>query len=84
MSILKQDLLNQLNNDKYFKEKELARLAQDPNMNYKIKVDEMSELLKKISEIDLANQLVGKYFQDQPLSTPQVKQQVHQGQSHGE
>ena len=35
MANLKLDLINKLNNDKYYEELELVRLAQDPNTNYK-------------------------------------------------
>lgn len=92
MANLKQDLLNNLGNDKYYTELELGRLAAEPNITYKVKVDEMTELLKHIAELDLATQLIGKYFPDQqqpsadaPQPAPeQPQQQTHPGQSHGE
>ena len=64
MANLKQDLLNNLGNEKYYDELELVRLAQEPNMDYKVKVDKMTTLLKKLAEVDLGTQLVGKYFQE--------------------
>ena len=70
MANLKQDLLNELGNEKYFAEIELVRLAQEPNMNYKEKVEDMSVLLKTIAEVDLATQLVGKYFQEPVAEAP--------------
>lgn len=74
MANLKQDLLNDLGNEKYYAELELARLAADPAMVYKDKVVEMSDLLKGIAETDLATQLVGKYFQD-PVAAPEGEPQ---------
>lgn len=96
MANLKQDLLNNLGNDKYYTELELGRLAAEPNMTYKVKVDEMTVLLKKIAELDLATQLVGKYFPEQqqpvadqsapeqPQATAPDQPQAHPGQTHGE
>lgn len=100
MANLKQDLLNDLGNEKYFKELELVRLAGEPNMNYKEKVDSMVVLLKDIAASDLAQQLVGKYFQEpeaaqQPAApapeqpapeqpAPAPAPKPHDGQSHGE
>ena len=72
---LKQDILNNLGNQKYYIELELARQAQDPNMVYEGKVMSMSETLKEIAEIDLATQLVGKYFPEQ-----QPQENAPQGQ----
>ena len=100
MANLKQDLLNDLGNEKYYAELELARLAADPNMVYKDKVVEMADLLKGLAEVDLATQLVGKYFQEPeaqaapapegeqvaPAPVPEQPQQPapHQGQTHAE
>lgn len=99
MANLKQDLLNNLGNEKYYDELELARLASEPNMKYKQKVEEMSTILKRIASLDLATQLIGKYFQDQATEEqgpatqpvqPQTQQQQanqsqpHPGQTHGE
>jgi len=100
MANLKKDLLNNLGNDKYYAELELARLAQDPNMVYRDKVNEMSYLLKELAAIDLSTQLIGKYFPDEqqvtdqsgmeqgqskPQPQPQPDQpKPHPGQSHGE
>jgi hypothetical protein len=66
MANLKQDILNNLGNEKYYAELELARLAQEPNMYYKEKVEVMSGILKNLASLDLATQLVSKYFQDPP------------------
>jgi hypothetical protein len=93
MANLKKDLLNNLGNDKYYAELELARLAQEPNMVYKDKIDKMSRLLKELAELDLSTQLVGKYFPEQeqmPTDQGTAPQQQpegpkpHPGQSHGE
>lgn len=96
MANLRQDIINKLGNDKYFTEIELVRQGADPNMVYLDKVEGMSYLLKEIAALDLAMQLVGKYF---PAEAPQGQSQgeapkenaelvaapqPHQGQSHGE
>lgn len=91
MANLKKDLLNNLGNEKYYSELELARLAQDPNMVYKDKVEEMSLILKELALIDLSTQLAGKYFPDQQNEGQMTQQgqqdekpNTHPGQSHGE
>ena len=86
MANLKLDLLNKLKNDKYYEELELVRLAQDPNTNYKDKINDMVVRLKNISIINANLVLAEQYFQE-PVSQPQVNVQqpagqVHQGQSH--
>ena len=96
MANLKQDLLNDLGNEKYYAELELGRLAADPNMVYKEKIDKMSSLLKGLAQIDLATQLVGKYFQEPTAQAPVPEQPApeqapapdapapHPGQTHAE
>lgn len=78
---LKVDLINKLNNDKYYEELELIRLASDANMNYKRKIELMSNSLLNISELNSQIGLAGQYFQE-----PTVVQatQGTQGQSHSE
>ena len=94
MANLKLDLLNKLNNDKYYEEIELVRLAQDPNTHYKQKIEEMQYRLRELALLNAQLGLVEQYFKEptpqvQPTQqgetvaqTPQGK--VHQGQSHGE
>jgi len=92
MANLKLDLINRLNNDKYYEELELVRLAQDPNTNYREKIDNMAQRLSNLALLNSQIALVGQYFQEpvqvpagdvaQPQSSPQG--QVHPGQSHGE
>ncbi len=94
MANLKLDLLNKLNNEKYYEELELVRLAADPNANYKEKIDTMSFKLRNIAILNAQIGLVGQYFQDQappqqiaPEGVPVQAQSVgkiHQGQTHGE
>jgi hypothetical protein len=95
MADLKLDLLNKLKNDKYYEELELVRLAQDPNMNYKEKIDAMAYKLANISLLNAQIGLAEQYFQaPAPTATPQqgapVPQQgapagiVHPGQTFGE
>ena len=99
MANLKLDLLNKLKNDKYYEELELVRLASEPNMNYKAKINEMSFTLKEIAMLNTQMGLVEQYFQDAPQEQPQAQQapqgqpqaqqapqqpKTHQGQTHGE
>jgi hypothetical protein len=97
MANLKLDLLNKLRNDKYYEELELVRLAQDPNTNYKEKIDAMSFRLSNLAMVNAQMGLVEQYFQEPaqqpPMQVPApdgvpVQQQpqgkVHQGQTHGE
>jgi hypothetical protein len=90
MADLKKDLLNDLMNKKYYAELELVRLAADPNMKYKMKIDEMQVKLTEISLLNAELGLVGQYFQDAPSVTPpapasvQPTGHVHPGQTHGE
>lgn len=96
MANLKLDLLNKLRNDKYYEELELVRLAQDPNTNYKEKIDAMSYKLANISLLNAQMGLAEQYFQE-PAPAPQANapqgapvQQgapagiVHPGQTFGE
>lgn len=95
MANLKLDLLNKINNEKYFEEMELVRLAQEPNMHYKQKIEDMYIRLGNIALLNAEIGLVEQYFkeptqqqpvmpqQGEPVSSP-PKGQVHQGQSHGE
>jgi hypothetical protein len=88
MANLKIDLLNKLRNDKYYQEIELVRLAQEPNMNYSIKIDSMSAILEKLSTVNNQLVLIEQYFQEPvPAQAAPVQQpigNVIQGQSHGE
>lgn len=93
MANLKLDLLNKLNNDKYFAELELVRLAQDPAMSYMRKISDMARELEKIAIINAQLGGVEQYFKE-PEAAPQgqapapapapAPMQVHQGQTHGE
>lgn len=98
MANLKLDLVNKLNNDKFYAELELVRLAQEPNMNYKQKIEEMNYQLEFLAVTNVKLGLVEQYFQEpaqQPVQHPapapqgapvqgQPQGKVHQGQSHGE
>jgi len=89
MANLKLDLLNKLRNDKYYEELELVRLAQEPNMNYKDKIDLMTLNLERLSILNSQMGLAEQYFQEPTPQTAgqQVAQQsgqVHPGQTHGE
>jgi hypothetical protein len=92
---LKVDLINQLGNEKFYAELELGRLAGDPNMNYKSKIDQMEEKLKQITLLNGEMALTQQYFpdpapavtSDQTLTEnppAQPKAQPLPGQTHGE
>jgi len=95
MANLKLDLTNKLNNDKYYEELELVRLAQDPNANYKEKIDLMAFRLQNLAVLNAQLGLVNQYFQEPapqaqvpaagaPVAPAAPAGQVHQGQTHGE
>jgi len=90
MANLKIDLFNKLSNDKMFEEMELVRLAQEPNMNYKQKIEKMSYRLSNIAMLNAQLGLLTQYFpEQQPVQAPAAASQapagqVHAGQSHGE
>ncbi len=98
MANLKIDLLNKLRNDKYYEELELVRLAQDPNTNYKGKIDAMAFQLERLAILNASMGLVEQYFQEpntqqMPPQQPMPEQvpvggapagKVHPGQTHGE
>jgi len=87
MANLKLDLLNKLKNEKYYSELEMIRLANEPNMNYKEKIDSLSDELENIVIIDAQTTLVEQYFKEPAPTTPDQKTEmkpVHKGQTHGE
>jgi hypothetical protein len=87
MANLKLDLINKINNDKYFEELELVRLAQDANMNYREKVELMGISLETLALLEAKLGLIEKYFQE-PVNTSAPQKapvgQTFNGQSHGE
>lgn len=70
MANLKMDLLNKVNNEKYFEELELVRLAQEPNMNYKQKIEEMDAVLGNIAMLNAKLGGVEQYFRDEAPAAP--------------
>jgi len=88
MANLKLDLTNKVQNDKYFAEIELVRLAQDVNMNYKNKINEMTYFLEQIALLNAKMGLIEQYFTEAPVNadgTPApVAAQPQQGQTHAE
>jgi hypothetical protein len=69
MANLKLDLVNKLNNDKFYEELELIRLAQDPAMNYKNKIDLMQTQLGNLALLNAELGLVEEYFKE-PAPAP--------------
>ena len=88
---MKLDLLNKVSIDKMYEEMELVRLAQEPNMNYREKVETMLERLKNIAILNQQITLINQYFPEQSqqnqVQQPQQQyqtQQPHHGQTHAE
>jgi len=67
MANLKLDLQNRLNNQKFFAELELVRLAQEPAMNYELKIEQMDVQLQQLAVVNAKIGLVDQYFQE-PVS----------------
>lgn len=96
MANLKLDLINQLKNEKYYNELEMVRLAQDPNINYKNKIKNISDILLEITSINEGMVLIEQYFveqqpQDQQLTAKEnnianepIRTKPLPGQTHGE
>jgi|AntAceMinimDraft_18_1070375.scaffolds.fasta_scaffold13742_6 hypothetical protein len=70
MANLKLDLINKLNNDKFYSELELVRLAQEPNMNYKEKIELMNNQLEELALLNIKAGLIEEYFKE-PVPTSQ-------------
>lgn len=92
---LKLDLINNVKNDKYYRELELIRLASEPNMNYKKKIKLISNIIKKIALLNTQLELIDVYFKDEQQQnqqnvpkksqqSPPPRENIHQGHSHGE
>lgn len=64
MADLKLDLVNNLNNEKYYEEIELIRLAADQNANYKDKIEIMSLKLETIALVNAKLGLIEQYFKE--------------------
>ena len=81
MANIKEDLLNEFRTKKYFAEMELVRLAQEPNMAYKHKIDMIGELLSEIGNINQKIGLTDGYFtipepvQQEPVANEPVQQE---------
>ena len=74
MANLKLDLINNLNNEKYYAEIEFFRLAAEPNMNYKEKIGVMANQLEKVAILNAQLGLVETYLPEQQAA-PQAQPQ---------
>lgn len=95
MANLKLDIINKVKNDHYYNEMEFSRLAQDPMINYELKVKKMSQLLDTLTLTTAKLAQIELYFAE-PTTVPpdeptakadHVSQPLSQplpGQSHGE
>jgi hypothetical protein len=82
MPNLKLDLKNKIANEKFYDELELIRLAGEPNMNYKEKINTMDELLVKIAIQNIQLGLIEQYFQEPAAQQQSVNASVPQGNMH--
>lgn len=76
MANLKLDLINKLNDIKFYAELELVRLAREENMNYKDKINGMDEELNTLAFVEIKLSLVEKYFQEPAQQQPPAQQQA--------
>ena len=77
MANLKLDLINKLNNEKFYAELELVRLAQEPNMSYRTKIDSMNLELEILALTNAKLGLVDQYFQEPaPQAAPAPQQEA--------
>jgi hypothetical protein len=81
---LKVDLTNKVQNELFFTSLELSRLAQDVNMNYQHKIDEMSFQLERIALLNAKLGLVEQYFTPPADQDAPAVVQPQQGQTHAE
>jgi hypothetical protein len=87
MANLKVDLINKINNQKYFQELELARLSNEANMNYEAKITEIETILGQLVILNAELGIIEQYYkepeaQDQVLHAAQPV--ANNGQSHNE
>ena len=75
MANLKLDLINNLNNEKYYAEIEFFRLAAEPNMNYKEKIRVMADQLEKVAILNAQVGLVENYLPEQQVQPQQQQPQ---------
>ncbi len=70
MANLKLDLVNKLNNDKFYAEIELIRLAQDPAIKYSLKINEMQQQLSILAILNAEFGLIEQYFPEPQAPAP--------------
>lgn len=75
------DLKNELQNDKYYTEKEISNILSNPNLTYKERIDCVKDILGDIAILDLSRQLADVYFKDEQV---QPTQPMNNQQSHKE
>jgi len=84
MADLKIDLTNKVQNEMYFTSLELSRLAQDVNMNYQQKIEDMSYQLERIALLNAKMVLVEQYFTPPVDQDAPAEAQPQKGQTHAE
>lgn len=75
MANLKTDLLNELRNQKYYAEMELLRLAQEPSIKYRDKIEAIDEQLGQIALINQKTALAEGYFQTTEQQVSNIPEQ---------
>lgn len=60
---IKKDLLEKITTDKYYLEAELLRMVKSENIEYKEKINKISDVLSEIALSNTKIQLIKQYFQ---------------------
>ena len=77
MANLKLDLIQRFTEQKMLAELELVRLAQEPNMCYRDKLELMEEELDVLRVVNAKIGLINQYFQDpEPQQAPAPQQEA--------
>lgn len=72
LRLIKSDLINQLNHEKYFLENELNRQVRNNNIPYYDVLENLSEIIGKINVVNQKLKLINEYFVEvQQKDSPQ-------------
>ncbi len=73
LKIIKQDLLESISKDKYYKEIDLMNII-NKNIPYEEKINEIRQILRSISQCDSEAKLTNEYFEEIKRQDPNKKQ----------
>lgn len=66
MANIKTDLLQQVEQDRYFAEMDLIALVSNQTLSYKDKLEQIGEVIEKIALINSRKGIIEQYFQEAP------------------